>query len=285
VPERTPHGELGHFLRTRRERISPDVVGLPVGPRRRSRGLRREEVALLANVSPTWYTFLEQGRKVRPSVEVLDALADALRLNITERRYVHALGSGPAHSVRPVPGADPSVAVMVRRLLESDVDARLPAYATDGLGGLIAWNARMPEWYDDFAERTGVERNIIWWMFTSPLARERVVDWDGDAQDIVGRIRFFVASTRSHDLMDRMLGDLRARSAEFARWWDEHDVVEQDARFRTFDHPILGRRTLELFVVRPAANPSVSIVFHLPLGGPGPDEDAPDITKSTINQR
>ncbi len=265
---RTQHSELGHFLRTRRERVAPESVGLPSGPRRRSRGLRREEVALLADVSPSWYTYLEQGRRVRPSAEVLDSLASALRLDQTERRYLHALGAGPAESVRQDPTPDIDTTALVVRLMQTSDVLPYPIYVMDGLGDLIAWNAQTTEWYCDFSAREGRGRNMVWWLFTAPEARERIASWRDDAREIVGRIRFLVGTSRAHPAVEESVRALYAASEDFARWWDEHDVVDQEARQRTFRHPRLGVRVLDLFVVRPAVNPAVSIVFHLP-----PDDD------------
>lgn len=267
MSDRPRFAELGHFLRTRRERLSPEAVGLPAGPRRRTSGLRREEVAVLANVSTTWYTYLEQGREIRPSAEILDSFANALRLDHTERRYLHALGASPASSVLPDPTPDAEAIALVCRLMDVNSDMPYPVYATDGMGGLLAWNMQMSEWYSDFSESVGRSRNIVWWLFTAPEAAERIAEWDRDAREMVARIRFFVGTCRPHHIIDGMVRDLCEVSADFARWWDEHDVVDQEARARTFHHPRLGTRTLQLLVVRPSISPSVSIVFHLPPAG------------------
>lgn len=258
------YAELGHFLRSRRRRLAPEQVGMPVGLRRRAPGLRREEVAVLANVSPSWYTYLEQGRKIRPSPEVLDSLADALRLDHTNRRYLHALGAAQADSVLPDPDPDPGTVEQVRKLMIVSRDGPYPIYAIDGLGNLLAWNVQMAEWYDDFSVRHGRDRNIVWWMFTAPQARERIVNWEDDAREIVARVRFFAALSRATSAVHDTVRELCADSADFAKWWEDHDVVDQDVRHRTFRHPRLGICPLDLFVVRPAPNLSISIVFHLP---------------------
>ena len=260
----SPQATLGHFLRSRRERLTPEAVGLPTGVRRRSPGLRREEVALLANVSPTWYTSLEQNRRVRPSAEVLDSLAEALRLNLTERRYLYALGAGPPQSVLLDPAPEPEMIEHVCRLMQSGNSLPYPVYAADGLGNLIAWNAPMAEWYDDFSHREGLGRNMTWWLFTDPIARERIVDWERDAREVVARTRFFVGRSRVNHRLEEMLGDLCGRSEEFATWWEAHDVIDQEAHHRVFRHPREGICRMELLVVRPDVCPSVSVVFHLP---------------------
>lgn len=265
MPGEPYHALLGEFLRTRRARLAPEAVGLSPGRRRRSPGLLREEVAVLANVSPTWYAYLEQGRNVRPSAEVLENLAAALRLDSTERRYLHALGGGgQSQSVLPEPGTRPEAIAHVCRLMEASSTMPYPVYAVEWQGDLIAWNEQVPRWYDDFSRRRPQERNILWWMFTAREARERIVGWDDDAREAVGRIRFSVGTRPASATVDSMLRDLQAESPDFARWWEDHDVVDQESRYRTFRHPERGEVRLELLVVRPDISPSVSIVFHLP---------------------
>lgn len=262
---RSQHAELGHFLRSRRARLLPEDVGLPPGGRRRSRGLRREEVAVLANLSPTWYTYLEQGRRIRPSAEVLDALADALRLNATERRYLHALGSPPSPQVQLQLAPPPDAVSTVRQLMALTAAVPYPAYAIDGRGALLGWNPHTTEWYDDFDAYPERERNIARWMFTAPAARSRIVHWERDAQNLAARIRFFIGTSRLDPEAVELVTDMRAGCAEFDRWWDSHDVVEQEARHRTFRHPDLGECTLQLTVLRLAVCPAVTVVFHMPV--------------------
>ncbi len=256
---------LGHFLRSRRQGLPPELVGLPPDPRRRSPGLRREEVAVLANVSPSWYTYLEQGRSVRPSVEVLDSLADALRLDGTNRRYLQALGASPSDSVLTDPAPDAVLVDQVHRLMTAGGDTSYPVYAMDEAGYVVASNAQMTEWYDDLAARHGLESNMVWWLFTSPRARVRIVNWEDDARDVVARLRFSVAVSRSTSRMGAVLRGLLAESPEFARWWGYHEVTDQESQQRVFRHPRFGERPLDLYVVRPAQSPSMTIVFHLPL--------------------
>ncbi len=268
---RSRHTELGHFLQTRRRRVQPEDVGLATGRRRRTTGLRREEVAVLADVSPAWYRSLELGQKIRPSVEVLDSLADALGLDHTGRRYLHALGA-PAGSMLPDTATHPATVGNIRRLMATGRDTSYPAYATDATGALLAWNAQMAEWYDDFSVREGRERNIVWWMFTAPRAQARIEGWEQEARELVARARFSVGSNRTDPAARTILDELHDVSAEFATWWDQHDVLDHGVWRRTFRHPRLGRRTLDIFVVHPTPSPSVSVVFHLPTTdvGPGP---------------
>jgi len=199
--EGSRHAELGHYLRTRRERLKPHTVGLPVNHRRRSRGLRREEVAFLASVSPAWYSRLEQGNKVRPSAEILESLADALRLDGSERRYLHALGSEKAPSASPPTEPDERTVALVRRLVEECEE--LPVYVIDGRGDLVTWNAPTREWYADFARLAGRDRNFLWWLFTAAEARVRIADWSAYARDAVAGVRFAVGTGRLDPVSSR----------------------------------------------------------------------------------
>jgi transcriptional regulator with XRE-family HTH domain len=256
-------GELARFLRTRRERIDPAQVGLPSSRRRRSPGLRREEVAVLAGVSPTWYTYLEQGRDIRPSPAVLDSLARVLVLTEHERQYMHLLVYG--HRPRPrEEDADLKVAKMVRQLVDCYGNVPHPIYAFDEICDLIAWNAAATEWYTDFALLPAGRRNMMWWMLTSPEAPERLVNWEEDCRDIVARFRSYTAMRTGTLRTRRFIADLQGASPHFARWWVEHEVHSQLRRPRLFRHPRLGQQTMQLQVVTPTESDYVRIVFHVP---------------------
>ncbi len=261
--------ELAHFLRTRRQRVNPADVGFPAGLHRRTVGLRREEVAVLAGVSPTWYTYLEQGRNIRPSPEVLDSLARVLRLSDDERRYMHVLAYG--HPPRTEPTKPPiPINELIGQLIEVVGQGPLPIYAFDEACDMIAWNAAAREWYTDFAKLEEGRRNMVWWLVTSPDARERLVDWEDDTRDIVARFRAYVATRQSSPRVRDLISDLLKASPEFARWWTEHDVHGQLARPRRLRHPRLGTRSMRLQVMVPTETDRARVVFHLP-------SDEPDV--------
>lgn len=258
--------ELARFLRTRRERITPEQVGLPESARRRIRGLRREEVAVLAGLSPTWYTYLEQARDIRPSPEVLDSLAAVLQLTEDERQYLHQLALGHVENMLAV---DPPAMVnsLVADLVQVAGQAPYPLYAIDYTGEVIAWNDACREWYTDWAKLPGIERNIVWWMLMNPEARERIVDWQDDARDIVGRTRALAARYPHDPRISELLTRLHAECEEFERWWPDHEVRGQRQRSRRFRVNGLGIRSMRLVVVHPADDPNVTMAFHLPVSG------------------
>jgi transcriptional regulator with XRE-family HTH domain len=255
--------ELAEFLRTRRARVTPADVGLPAGARRRAAGLRREEVAVLAGLSPTWYTYLEQGRDIHPSAQVLDSLARVLGLTEDERRHLHRLAHG--HAGRPRPLTDEATAEgVVRQLVATAADSPYPVYAADHYGDLIAWNRAATAYYTDFGRLPEGQRNMIRWLLEAPEARERLVDWSQDARDVVARWRAMTATVDGDHRLQAMVDELRERSPEFGRWWDSHDVREHRSRLRRFRHPELGEQVMRLIVVRaPEFEPWI-VVFHFP---------------------
>lgn len=260
--------ELGLFLRSRRERLTPADVGLPGTGRRRTPGLRREELALLAGISATWYTYLEQGRPINPSAEVLDALARVLVLSEDERRYLHllALGRPPASSpsTQVSPGEEPAVAALPQRLVLALGIGGFPVYAANSHADILAWNEATSEWFTDFGRLPPHQRNMAWWMFTRAEARARFVDWGADAADLVARLRTVYAARPDDPEMARLVTRVSAVSADFRRLWNAHEVREQRMRSRHMVHPELGARSFDIVILRLVEKHDLAIVAHLP---------------------
>lgn len=252
--------ELARFLRTRRQRITPDQVGLPTGRRRRTNGLRREEVAVLAGLSPTWYTYLEQARDIRPSPEVLDSLANVLAMTDDERQYMHQL-AGHGLTQSSLVAQDTS---MVHELVETAGHMPYPVYALDYMGGVLAWNDATARWYTDWSQCDGLDRNIVWWLVTSDEARERIVDWADDAKDIVGRTRAIAARYPQDKAFHELIANLHERSDDFRRWWANYEIRGQRLRIRRFRRESGRVYGMRLSVVHPSDDLSVTIAFHLP---------------------
>ncbi|WP_157099522.1 helix-turn-helix transcriptional regulator [Microbispora sp. ATCC PTA-5024] len=262
--------ELARFLRDRRARITPQQAGLPTGVHRRTKGLRREEVAVLAGLSPTWYTYLEQGRDIHPSPQVLDSVARVLGLTEDERVYIHRLAfgrspAGPADGGRT--GEE-----LVAQAVEVAGLSPWPVYAGNQYGDVVAWNAAAAEWYTDFGRLPRDRRNMLWWMLTDPEARERLVDWADETLDVIARLRVAYASRTADRRMSALVRDLEAASADFRSWWNEHHVRGQRLRTRTLVAPGLGKRTFHLAVLSLVDSPTHAVVLHLPVEGatPGP---------------
>lgn len=256
--------ELGRFLRTRRERIPPDQVGLPAGPRRRTNGLRREEVAVLAGLSPTWYRYLEQAREIHPSPEVLDSLARVLLLTEDERRYMHVLAYGEV--IRPEPlEADISGNQILEQVVNLMSASPYPVYCVDRYCDLVTWNPAATEWFDDWNRMPPHERNFLRWQLCSPAARQVLPDWESDTKDIVARWRSEVAKWPGDPRINDLIAEFTELSPHFRDWWHDHNVREHRSRFRRFRHPRLGVQMLRMVVLSGPEFASVGTIVHIPV--------------------
>lgn len=231
APTRT---ELAEFLRTRRARVRPADVGLPNGERRRTPGLRREEVAQLADVGVSWYTWLEQGRDIHVSEPLLERLALALRLTATERAHLFELAHGrPA--TRP---AEPArVSAALQRVLDTHP---YPAIVSTPLWDLVAWNAAASVLYGDFALLSPKERNHLWSIFMNPDRRARMPEWEHTARRSVAGFRLEAARAADRSAFDALAAELMRVSPDFARFWNDHEVVEIPAGSKIVVHPDVG---------------------------------------------
>jgi transcriptional regulator with XRE-family HTH domain len=258
-----PRRELAQLLRARRERLQPADVGLPPGARRRTRGLRREEVAQLAGVSPTYYTFLEQARDVRPSPQVLDALARALRLTPVERNQLHVL----AHHRLPVDGAGgdggpagplevlaPGVAELVARL-----DPH-PTYVKGRRHDVLAANRAARALFTDWAARPPDDRNLLWWVFTAPEARQVYVEWEREAGAVLARFRLVAARRPDDPAVAELIARLHDASPEVRRWWPRHEVLPMGGGTKRLRHPLVGEMLLRHVVLEVADHPDQRLV-------------------------
>lgn len=271
--------ELGDFLRSRRAAIDPADVGLPSGHRRRAPGLRREEVALLAGVSVTWYTWLEQGRAERPSRAVLDAVARALRLDDAEHSHLltlarRAAGDGAVEAssrarragegVEAVDLAGHPPDALVRTL---DALDPAPSYLLGPRWEYLAWNRAQGLLYPK-AESLAVEdRNLLFIVLCEPSARELVVDREDEARAMVTEFRAATALLRGDPDLEELIARLRRESPEFERWWSGLDVAGFHSRLRRYDHPRAGRLTFEYQAFEPAEWPGHRLVTQLPVPG------------------
>ncbi|WP_236795011.1 helix-turn-helix transcriptional regulator [Amycolatopsis sp. GM8] len=251
-----PHArELGEFLRARRNRLRPEDVGLQPGGRRKVPGLRREELALLAGLSTDYYQRMEQGRDVRPSDDILDALASALVLDEEERRHLFTL----AHAARRSTGGSrrrspERVPASTQHLLQA---MATPALVLGRHLDVLAWNPLAEALLGDPTDRPKDERNLLVGLFLNPESRLRCADWEGFALQYMGMLRTAVAADPTHPRATEIVGELSIRSADFRRLWARYDVREAVHGTKLFHHPEVGDITLTWDT------------YPLP-GGPGP---------------
>ncbi|TVT56601.1 helix-turn-helix domain-containing protein [Amycolatopsis rhizosphaerae] len=224
--------ELGVFLRSRRERITPAEAGLPPTGRRRTPGLRREELALLAGISATWYTYLEQGRDVRASGQVLASLAAALRLDTAERDHLFRLAGSERTPGPPGPERVAAEAAAVPSLLQP-----APAYLIDATYEVLSHNDAAVTLFP-FLAGPEQSRNFARWVFLDPAARHAVVDWESEARGLLARLHTLAARRPGDPRFARLVEELHAGSAQVRRWWPRYDVQERHGgrkRLRTAD--------------------------------------------------
>lgn len=259
--------DLGDFLRARRAAVQPADVGLPPGGRRRTPGLRREEVAMLAGVSVSWYTWMEQGRPINVSVEVLDALARVLQLDSAQRDHLVQLAGHAIRRTGNPLGSD--VPEWAQRMLDGMDPA--PAYLLGPTWEYLAWNASQAHLFPRIAELPPEERNLVWAVFALPETRTLIVDWPAEARRVLSQFRADIAPWRDEPAVVDLVARLRAASPEFDEWWVEHDVAGFETRLRRFDHPTDGPLTFEYQVLIPAGRPDLRFVVQLPVEDNGAD--------------
>ncbi|AYY13142.1 XRE family transcriptional regulator [Actinobacteria bacterium YIM 96077] len=252
--------ELGDFLRKRRaELVRADFQLPPVG-RTRVTGLRREEIAYRAGVSVTWYTWLEQGREINPSRQVLDSIARNMRLSVAEHEYVLSLaGYAPNHSTELAPVAAPA---HLQRLLDAQGDA--PAFAVSPDWTIAAWNAAYEALYPNVATVAPEQRNLLWLIFTDPYVRQMLPDWEVTSRHFVAEYRAEAGPSLGHPAHVTLVGRLLDESPEFARAWEEHRIERFASRERRFHHPDVGDLLFEHHRLIPSDVPDVHVVVYVP---------------------
>ncbi len=258
-----PRAELGSFLRTRREQLNPRDLGFPVAGRRRTPGLRREEVAVAAGLSTTWYTCLEQGRAKDVSPSVLDSLARVLQLSEDERRYIHILMHGHVPANWPIQDDTP-FRELFRQIVTLADQSSFPVYSLDRACEVVAWNTATTEWLEDWGSVPPAERNFMLWLFCSPKAREVIVEWEDFARDVVARWRLDLAKSPYDEFAMKRVAELKRRSSEFSRLWEGRHVLEHRINVRHLRHPRLGVRSFYGFALFTAYEEQGGVLFYIP---------------------
>jgi transcriptional regulator with XRE-family HTH domain len=263
-----PRNELGAFLKRRRSELSPRTVGLPeTGRPRRVAGLRREEVAQLANISTDYYTRLEQGR-MQASAPVLDTLARVLHLDDDERGYLFELAGKPA--TRPRRRGRQRVQPQLQRVLD-DLTAT-PAVVQGRRGDILAWNSLAAALVIDFARIPEKHRNYPRIQFTEPSMRTLYVDWETSARTSVAQLRMEAARDPQDPRLIELIGELSMRDEQFAQWWGDHRVTGRTGGTKTLHHPVVGELVLDWDTYTAGTDPDQHlIVWTAASGSPAHD--------------
>jgi transcriptional regulator with XRE-family HTH domain len=251
---------LAEFLRASRARVQPADVGLGDDHRpRRVPGLRREELAGLANVSVDYVVRLEQGRAGGVSRSVLEALADALVLDDAGRDYLLTLG-GPAPARRPRRPATQTVSAPTLRLLASLTES--PAMVLGRFSTVLAWNPLAAALITDFAAIPIEQRSMVRLAFLHPAFRELYGEWERVAQDCVASLRMEAARDPDNELLAAIVGELSIKDADFRRWWGDHRVRGSESRRKRYVHPVAGPMTLDVQRFAVLAQPDQMLVVY-----------------------
>ncbi|WP_183942838.1 helix-turn-helix transcriptional regulator [Sphingomonas sp. BK580] len=252
---------LGTYLRDRRLRLDPATFGF-TGGRRRTPGLRREEVASRANISPTWYTWLEQGRGGAPSADVLDRIARGLMLTEPERQHIYMLGLGrpPEARYEPVDGITPRL----QRVLDGMVLS--PAIIKTAMWDVVGWNRAAAVLLTDYGKLPREGRNILRLMFGSDRVRARNADFDSIARFVVGAFRADVtrAGASASTEVTKLVAELSRLSPEFEALWQDNDVVAHGEGVKRIHHPDAGLLAMEFSSFAVEGRPELGMIIYNP---------------------
>lgn len=250
---------LGTYLRDRRTRLDPATFGF-IGGRRRTAGLRREEVAQRANISPTWYTWLEQGRGGAPSADVLDRISKGLMLTEPEREHLFMLGLGrpPEVHYKPVDGVTPRL----QRVLDA-LDSS-PAFIKTATWDVIAWNCAAAAVLTDYGQLPREQRNILRLMFGNSRIRAIQDDWESVARYVIGSFRADVARAGATEEITQLVDELSRTSAEFDRLWRDNEIAPHHEGLKRLHHPDVGLLELEFSAFAVDGRPELSMVIYNP---------------------
>ena len=256
--------EIATFLRIRRARLQPEQVGLPRGRRRRTPGLRREEVAELAGISTEWYAWLEQSRDVNPSLDTLQRIAQALRLEPAEQQHLLNLGGYGVENGDNGLAREAVVGDSLQRLLEQIVCC--PAWIMGARSDILAWNRAATVIHGDLGAMRGIERNGIHQLFLNPAMRRMLVDWEGHARDCVAKLRLTQANYLDDPWFNELIELLRSRSPAFSAWWDEHEVRLPHDGVKVYEHPKAGRLSFDYAILQVAGGNEVplNLITYVP---------------------
>ena len=258
MPDITPNS-LAAFLKDRRTRLDPAAFGF--SGRRRTPGLRREEVAQRANISPTWYTWLEQGRGGAPSADVLNRIASGLMLTEPEREHLFMLGLGRPPEVRYK--STDGITPRLQRLLDT-LDAS-PAFVKTATWDVVAWNAAAAVVLTDYGKLPEGQRNLLRQIFSSPSLRAKQHDWEGLARFVVGAFRADAARAGAMSEVSDLVDELSKSSPEFAAFWGENDVRLQSDGLKRIEHPDLGTVELEYSAFSVDGRPDLGMMVYNPV--------------------
>lgn len=261
--EKYRYKELADFLKTRRAKILPSQVGLQTAARRRTPGLRREEVAQLAGIGLTWYTWLEQGRPIHVSNQVIESLSRVLLLDKQERIHLYLLANQPLPL--DIPEYQGTVSPIFQHVLDNLI--LCPSLITDQRWNVIAWNKAACLIFGDFTKMNVRERNIVWAMFTDTKYKQLYVDWNLYAKGLLGKFRSMWGQYIEDSWLAQFIEDLKVESTEFNDWWSLHEIQSNKEMYKQLKHPDVGILNFEISNFDVSDNSGLKLIVHAPLSG------------------
>jgi len=256
-PSAEQRREFGAFLSSRRARLQPKEFGLPEGPRR-TPGLRREEVAVLAGVSVSWYTWLEQGRDIQPSADALTRIAKVLKLDRVESAHLFALSSLEAPHVETGGELSDGLDMLVRAINP------IPAYVRNTRLDILAWNDAIADLFVDYGSLQPHERNTLRLLFLYIPYRTQILDWEQMARGMISAFRAARAQALDKAPFDSLVEELSEQSPEFRAWWQDTDVKGFDEGSKRMRHPAGGIVEFTYVALTPEGRPDLSLVTYIP---------------------
>lgn len=250
--------ELSAFLKSCRKRTNPEAFALPTQPRRRNPGLSRAEVASLAGISIDWYTWLEQGRNVRPSTQVLDGLSKVFQLTDSERRYLYSLTD---YAPPPAELADANIALVKRMITHMPAS---PAIVLRKDWQILAQNACADRVFGTWSHVEESNRNILYLFFSDSIFTRHLRLWEWHAKIAIRQFRSIYATEIGNPVFVSLINQLTEMSPQFREWWAGSDVTGRDEGRKEFDHPSLGYLDYDYTILRPAENQAVEVVTFIP---------------------
>lgn len=252
--------QLGEFLKIRRSKVSPEQAGLQPTKRRRTPGLRREEVAELAGISPDWYTRLEQGRNIQVSSAVLYQLAEAFQLDSNEQKHLFSLAQ------LQVPLENATDKNFISPMLQNFLDTQgcSPAYITNVKWDIVAWNKAACAVFGDYEVMSARDRNVLWRAFTSSEMKNLLEDWDGHAKKRIAQFRASYAQLYNDPWWNKIVNELMEISDVFKIWWKQYDVLNVPEGTKIVHHPVVGDLQLGHLSFRLCDSPDMIVTVHIP---------------------
>ncbi|WP_445491355.1 helix-turn-helix transcriptional regulator [Niallia sp. 03133] len=253
--------ELGDFLKTRRARLSPKEFGLPIGPRRKIKGLRREELSQIAGIGITWYTWLEQGRDIKVSPDVLEAISRVFRLSEEEKEHLFLLANQPLLPKMGKPLVE-NVTNAVNNLL-NELEF-CPTYVTDEKLNIVNWNEAASRVFGDFHLMNDRDRNAVYRCFTSKEYKALFLNWEDHAQRLIAQFRLAYARFVGDEWFKEIIQELTEKSPEFREWWSKHEVLGNPFGKKTIIHPIVGELILNHITLQVYDSPELKLTIYQP---------------------